>query len=414
MLRPQHAAFAAVLVAIAAPAFAEPLTLETAIARTLAAAPEAAANTARVEALTAARRQAGVKPNPAVELVADNFAGTGNYRLLDATELSATYAQTIERGGKRAARVALAEREIGVAEAESLAQRLDIVARVQRAHVETLAAEAAIETAAERLRLARALASEVDRRVKAARDPIFAGSRAATRVAEARVDLELAEHVRDAALVRLTALWGGTPAQYTLSTADFFRFDRGRGVAGDPAMADLGVYEARAARAEAAVAIERARRVQDPVVRGGFRFLRPADDLAVVAGISIPLTRNDTNRANVDRALAESRRAAADIEVARVARVRELRLAEEKVEEARHEAEAVRDRVVPVAERTLAEVRAGYARGGFAYLDVAEAANALAAARARLVAATTQYQSAGVDLDRLTGRFIALVQEEAR
>jgi cobalt-zinc-cadmium efflux system outer membrane protein len=66
---------------------------------------------------------------------------------------------------------------------------------------------------------------------------------------------------------------------------------------------------------------------------------------------------------------------------------------------------------VPGAERTLAEVRAGYNRGGFTFLDVSTAQTALHEARARMVRAATRHHEARVDLDRLTGRFATLVQE---
>jgi len=71
---------------------------------------------------------------------------------------------------------------------------------------------------------------------------------------------------------------------------------------------------------------------------------------------------------------------------------------------------AIRDLVVPGARKTLAEVRAGYARGGFSFLDVSTAQRELAAAHTRLVEAATRYHQAGVELDRLTGRFLPLVQ----
>jgi cobalt-zinc-cadmium efflux system outer membrane protein len=329
---------------------------------------------------------------------------------LDTLNLTGTYAQPIERGGKREARVSLATSEIGVAEAELVLARLDIAARVQRAYVEAVATEAEIAVATEKLRGAESLALEVDRRVKAARDPIFAGTRAATRVAEAKVDLELAIHARDAAVERLAALWSGAPDGLTVSTADFLHFDEA-GKPFDAAPPEAAVVAARVQRAEAALAVEQSRRVQDITWRGGVRYLRPGDELALIGGFSIPLGRNDTNRDNIARAEAERRRVEADAEVAAAQRRRDLALADEKVHEAALEAVAIRDRVIPGAEKTLAQVREGYARGGFSYIDVAEAQTALAAARARLVRAARAHKEAGVELDRLTGRFANLTNE---
>ena len=394
---------------------AETLTLEGAVSRALSAAPEFEANAARIDALRAARSQAGVRPNPTIDVVGENVVGTGPYQFLGGAEITASYAQTIERGGKRQARVTLVEREIGVAEAETLVQRLDIAQRVQTAYVEAVTEQALIEVSEERLRLAKALQAEVNRRVREARDPLFAGTRAATRVEEAEVDLELATHARDAALTRLTALWGGTPAGLTLSTEEFFDLGDRMAISGQPAAADLAVYEARVRRAEAAIAVEQARRVQDPTVRGGVRYLNQTGDLAILGGISIPLARYDTNRANIDRAVAERRRAEAEIEVARLARLRELRLAEEKVEEARHEADALLQRVFPGALKTLEQVREGFARGGFRHVDIDEAQTRLGAVRERIVRAIAEYHEARVELDRLTGRFAGpLLNEEVR
>lgn len=391
------------------------LTLDTAIKRTIAASPEAAANAARLDALTAARTQAGVRLNPSVELFGENFAGTGSYNLLNRTEITASYAQTIERGRKRELRVRLAESEIGIAEAEAIVQRLDIVQRVQAAYVEAITAEAMIKVVTERVDLAKSLQREVKRRVDEARDPLFAGTRAATRVAEAQVDLELAVHARDAALTRLAALWGGSATGLSVSTEEFYRLDHAVASSGSTAAADLAVSEARVRRAEAAIAVEQSRRIQDPTVRGGLRYFNDSKNLAFVGGVSIPLARFDTNRAGVARATAEARRAEAEIEVARVTRLRELRLAQEKVEEARHEAEAIMERVLPGAQKTLAQVREGFARGGFRHVDIDDAQTALTLVHARLVRATAEYHEARVQLDRLTGRFAGpLPQEDIR
>ncbi|PTQ12707.1 outer membrane efflux protein [Sphingomonas oleivorans] len=402
---------AALIVAACLPsaAFAAPLTLQDAISRTLGAAPQAASAAARNDALVAARAAADTRPSASIDALAENL-GVGGKDLNDQIQVGAVYSQRIERGGKRAARVALADGEIRVARAEAVVQRLEIAATVQRLFVEVEAAQVALGNARERVAIAEALAREVGRRVSAARDPLFAGTRAQTQLAEAKVDLELAIHAHDAALTRLIALWGGTPNGLQVATDNFLRFDRPV-TEPRPSAPDLAVYEARAARADAAITLERARAVQDPTVSAGPRYLPGTGDVALVAGFSLPLGNRALNRANVARVEAERRQADADMAVERFERTRAIALAAEKVEESRHEAEAIRDRVIPGAERTLAEVRAGYARGGFSFLDVSAAQSALAAARSRLVQAATRYHEAGVELDRLTGRFADTVQE---
>ena len=67
--------------------------------------------------------------------------------------------------------------------------------------------------------------------------------------------------------------------------------------------------------------------------------------------------------------------------------------------------------MLPNAELTLEEVRVGYNRGFFSFVDVSGAQTALANANARMIAAARRYHEARVELDRLTGRFTALAEE---
>lgn len=408
-----HISLRAALVAVALSSSAAargqsaPLTLDQAIARAVAASPRNTAVSARREVLSAARAQADTRPAASVDVLAENL-GVGGPELNRQIQVGATYNMPIERGGKRAARIALVEGDRGVADAEAIVARLDLAEAVQRLFVEVQATTVVAMLADEQLGIARQLQREVQRRVDGARDPLFAGTRAQTQLAEAEVDLEIAEHARDAAMIRLTAMWRGKPIGLKVSAEDFLTFEDGE--ANAPSPADLAIYAARRRRADAAVALERSNARTDPTVSAGPRFIGTGD-FAIVAGVSLPLRNRALNAASIARAQAEQRQIDADLAVERFDRERAIALAAEKVEESRHEAEAVRDRVIPGLVRTLAEVRAGYARGGFSFLDVSTAQTALAASRRRLIDAARRHHEAGVELDRLTGRFLPLVQE---
>ncbi|PJI87952.1 TolC family protein [Sphingomonas koreensis] len=403
---------AALVVAVCLPsaalAQAQPLTVEDAIRRTLAAAPQTASTAARIEAQTAARTAAGLRPQPSIDVQVENFGiPTGN--LYDQFQITGMYSQRIERGGKREARVALADREMDVTRAEAIVTRLDVIAQVQRLYVEVQATEAQIGIAKQRLTLARMVEAEVKRRVASAKDPLFAGMRATTSVSEAKVDLELATHARDAAFKRLTAMWGGTPADLSVPAADFLRFKEEPVGPSAPSPADLAVYTARGARADATVNLQTANAKRDPTLSAGPRFIGTGD-VALVAGVSLPLGGRRLSDARIAEAQAERRRVDADLAVERFTRERAIALLVEKVEETAHEAEAIRDQVIPNADLTLMEVRVGYNRGFFSYTDVSAAQTTLANARARMVDAVRRHHEARVELDRLTGRFTELAQ----
>lgn len=400
------AVYAAVLVSSTS-AYAQTLTLNDAIARAIAASPEGEASTARTDVLIAKRAAADTKPTPSVDILAENF-GIGDSELYRQFQIGALYTQQIERGGKRDARVALADAELEVAAAEAFIRRLDIAATVQRLYVEVQGAEATIGIANERVEIAEQLSREVGRRVSEARDPLFAGTRARTQLAEARIELELAEHARDAAMKRLVVLWGGDAAGISVSRQDFLSFTQiSEGVT--QSAADLAVFEARQRRASADIELQQAGARTDPTIYAGPRYIGTGD-VALVAGVSLPFANRALNQANISRAEAESRQVQADLAVDRYNRRQAIMLAAEKVEETAHEVEAIRDKVVPGAIKTLSEVRAGYNRGGFTFLDVSTAQVALHEARARMVRVAILHHQARVELDRLTGRFAPLLQ----
>jgi cobalt-zinc-cadmium efflux system outer membrane protein len=399
----------ALAICLPSPAWAQAeLTFEEAARLSLAAAPQIAVLAARVDALTASRMAAALKPPPSVEVMVENF-GPPIGDVYDQFQVTGSYSQRIERGGKREARVALADREINVVQAEYLAQRLEIVADVQRHYVRVQAAEATVGLAQRRLEVAQELEREVRRRVASARDPIFAGTRAQTAVAEAEVDLELAIHERDAAMRRLVELWGGSAGQWTVSTSGFLDLAEPAGPF-EPSPVALAVYQARGAREEAAIAVERASAVRDPTFSAGPRIFGNGD-VGLVAGVSIPLGGRRLGEARVLEAQAERRRVDAELAVQRVSLARAIDHAAEQVEEARHEAEAIEEQVLPKAEQTLREVRFGYNRGFFSFADVSAAQTTLLEAAERNVDAARRYHEALVELDRLTGQHADLAGE---
>ena len=399
-----RAALLAATLVWATSASAQTYTLEEAVRTAVANSPQGEATAARLDGLNAARSAADTNPAPTIDGTVENIGTPG----FSQWQIDGTYNQRLERGGKRAARVGLAQGDIAVAEAEALVRRLDLASEVQALYVEAQAAALSLELARSRVEIAETLANEVKRRVDEARDPLFAGTRARTQLAEARVDLGLAEHAFEAALARLALLTGGDPRSIGVVTSGFLEAEEIAITNADLTPVDLAVFQARRERADANYRLQEANSRTDPTVFAGPRLFGNGD-VAVIAGFSLPLPNRALNRANIDRAAAEQRQVEADLAVERFQRRRQIALAAERVEEARHEAEAIQEQVVPGAEQTLREVRAGYNRGGFTFLDVSIAQTALHEARVRFVDALAEYHQAKVDYDRLTGRFIELV-----
>jgi len=377
------------------------LSLAEALARATLADPAAAAGDARRLAAEANLRQAGVRPNPSLGVELENFAGTGAYSLLDRTEATLSYQQSFERGGKREARTARARAEIDIARFRQQVRRLDLLKQVQDAYVEAVAAEAELLIADARLVAAHRSQADIDRRVKSARDPLFAGSRAETTTAQAEIERDQRREAARNARASLARFWSGSP-DFTFNLERFFQAVPPTAV-GEATTADLDLLQAERDVAVANVRIEQARAVTDPILRAGVRYFGEGTNVAMVVGGTIPLRLYDTNQGAVQRAQAERTASEVDIVAARVAREREIARLTARLSVSATESERIRLEVIPPAMRTVEQVRDGFNRGGFQYLDVTEAERALADARARRVAVLRQHHLDQAALDRLTG-----------
>jgi cobalt-zinc-cadmium efflux system outer membrane protein len=404
------ALFAGAALILARPAWAEPLTLAQAIERAVAASPDLLAHGASIDAARAEQTQAQLHPNPTLSVEAENFAGTGGYSLFKQPEITLTYSQPIERGDKRGARIAHAARGVDLVQAQARTTRLDLAQQVQRAFIDVQIAEQLVWIAEQRLGLERAMHQEAVRRVRGYKDPLFVETRADARILQAELAAKEAAAKRASTRALLASYWGGNADGLTIDE-DIEKPDaHAHAVAG----ADAAVRDAAVEQARAQVVVEQSHGVQDYTVSGGARFLRDTNDVAVVAGVSIPLGRFDRNQGNIDRARAERQRLEYQAEADRLARLRRLAALRADADAARIRAEGMMQDVYPKAVKALAQVREGYNRGGFRFSDVQDAADAIIDIQGQWAEAMTRYRDAQSEIDRLTGRFDAAPFAETR
>ncbi|KKC27534.1 TolC family protein [Sphingomonas sp. SRS2] len=387
---------------------AQTLSLSDALSRVAAGDPSVAANAARLRAADAAILQADVRPRDVVGVDAEDFVGTGPYSPVGRSQTTAWYERTLERGGKREARVGAARSEVGVTVERNRLRMLDLLAQVQAAWVDALAAEATIPIAEQRLAAAQLVETETGRRVGRALDPLFAGERARTAVAQARIALDQARENARIARASLAAFWGGT-ADYSLDPSSFGFAEAGAGA--PESSPDLALLTAERDAAGARVRLAETGNFSDPTGRVGVRHFGQGNDVAIMVGASIPLGSRTANRGNVARANAEAQAAEAEIAVTRVQVRREIdRLIAERATLATEIVRIERE-VLPSAERAVVLVGDGFARGGtaFTFLEANQAQQAVVDARSRRVELLRRFHLNGARLDRLTGRHASLL-----
>jgi cobalt-zinc-cadmium efflux system outer membrane protein len=383
------------------------LTLNEALSLAAAADPARPGVDARLRAVDASVRQADVRPNPTVGLMVENLPTLGGGDILNRTETTLSYEQRLERGGDRPARTALARSEGALALARARIAQLDRLELVQRAWTDVLAAEANLEIARERLMLAERFQTEVQRRVDAARDPLFAGARAEAELAQAQIDFDQSEIALRTAKINLARFWMGR-SDFSLGASVFEDTSAARVAAGEAAQADLDLFLAQRAIADAQLQVEEARAVPDPTVSVGVRHIWD-NELSLVFGGSIPLQRYDRNQGAIELARANGTVAQADLTAFQVETEREIARLQVQLVARATEARRITDETLPQAERAVVLVREGFGRGGFTYNDVIAAQTALLQVKARRVAVLQAFHNDRARLDRLTGAHAALL-----
>ena len=159
-------------------AFATVRSVDEAIAMALAQSPVLRAADERRGARRGDRIQAGLLPNPEVAVDGENLAGSGPYRGARALETTVGVAQRLELGGKRSARVDVADAGTVLAERDYQAARLDLVRNVSVAYAETVFARRATEIATELLRVADDVLRIVSERVTGGKEQLIQARKA--------------------------------------------------------------------------------------------------------------------------------------------------------------------------------------------------------------------------------------------
>jgi len=390
----------ALAIAVAAPAGAQVpdhrLTFEDAMARALRAAPQMDAARAGHDAARALQRQALARPNPSVR-----------FDLEPASELTWSLEQQLELGGKRGARARAAAADAEAARHVVVTESLTVRAAVRWRYAAAQAARAATQLATESTRLAAEIAATVSNKVRSGATPASDAQRAQVEVETARLAESIAAIDAEIATARLLALWG-EPASGIL---EFDPIPDSLPPVPEPTeieirlarAPDLGTLAARAEAADRRVELARALRVPDLDLEAGVRTARASGDAGLVAGAAIPLPLFDRSAGLVAAASAERARAAAELAAA----TRERRLAVAEALGAMRRARALRTSsttgVLPAARRAYDEIRLGYERGRFGYIDVLESRRAVVLAERGAIEGYLAHTAALADLEAMIG-----------
>lgn len=381
------------------------LTIDEAVVLAGGSAPAAEAASAEVDAAKAARRVAGLRPNPAIAVEVENFVGTGPYNGINGADATVSLAIPLELGGKRPARIAVADAQARRALVAQAIAQADIRQQVSELYIEAVAGEVRLAIAEDQFRIATDTARAAAIRVQAGRASPLEQERAEVARLKAEAGVDQTRRLAEAARVNLARRVGrptlgpldmtvlGAPAATVMGPP------RPASAAGTLALA---AAEADLDTADAGVRLAAAQRVPDLTVGPGVRRLEATNDVAAVFTISMPLPLFNNGRAAVDQANAMRRRA--DAQRRMTALDVEQQITDAEVEAA-NAAAAARNASGPALSSAMEAARIariGYREGKFGQLELLDAERTLTEMRVASIEALVSYQLAKARLERLT------------
>jgi cobalt-zinc-cadmium efflux system outer membrane protein len=384
------------------------IALRDALSLALQYNPELAAFSIEVRVAEARTLQAGLRPNPEVNIEVENFAGSGTLRSFDGAETTFQIGQLIELAGKRPKRARVASLERDLAGWDYEAKRADVLAETSKSFVDVLAGQERLTLTQELLRLAEQTFDAVSARVKAGKVSPVEETKAGVALSNSRIEHARAQRSLEAARKKLVAAWGSGVPAFERAVGPLDRVappppaDRlTQEIRGNP---DIARWATEKEQRRTAAALQDAIRIPDPTLAAGVRHFSESGNSAFVAGASVPLPLFNRNQGGI----LESRRRLAKAETESAAAEAKVRTAladtYQALSTAVSEIDALKTTVLPGAQSAFEAASEGYRQGKFGYLDILDAQRTLFEARGQYVSALATYHKALADLDRAIGR----------
>ncbi len=415
-IRNDTSARSAAAVVASAPPIEEPpdvvdptaaLTLPAATALALLRSPELSQFAWQIRAEEARTLQTGLRRNPEVRLLVEDVLGTGRFEGAREAQVTLELAQTIELGGKRAARIGVASATERVAAQDYEVKRVEVATEVARRFIRVLAAQEIVALADTNERLAGNTVTAVGRRVEASAESPLASSKARVELARSHIAAEHAHRELTAARRELAATWADDDPRFARVDGPLFR---------RAAVPDYAALTSRLESApeiarqlserrlrEAEIRLAETRRIPDLTLQGGIRRLEGPGDESFLFGVSAPLPVSDRGQG----ALAEARAMVAKSEAARRSTAVRLRTfvftAHQELLHAAMALDSLDREILPESRNALALARRGFDEGRFSYLELVDAQRTLVAVERERITTAESYHQLVLEVERVLG-----------
>jgi len=393
------------------------ITLRQALTLAMLRSPDLASVAWSVRVAEAEQLQAGAGPNPELEAEIEEFGGTGDTAGVDSAEASVKLSQLVELGNKRRKRVALAAAEQKLAGWDYEATRLAVLTEVATRFVDVLAMQEKEALVRENLALATQTRVAVARLVDAGKVRPSESTSADVAVALGDIQLKRATRLLQAARAALSATWGSATPRFESVAGQLREMQPVPPLAKLTGLLDQGAGLARwdheLDRLRAAVELAKARGVPDLTVGAGYKYLGENNDQAFIVSLGIPMPLFDKNQGGIRKARFALVKGQVDRKAATVKAHTALAEAYQQLAATHGEAAALRDVVLPGANKAYDTSLKLFEQGKTTYLTVLDAQKTLTEARERYLDSLAAYHRGVAEIEGMIGQPLPSVDAEA-
>lgn len=382
------------------------LSLRDAIALALMHNPSLMVYGWEIRAAKARMLQAGLRPNPELEVELESLAGSGPFAGTGAMETTVALSQVVELGGDRAARIHAARAARDLAGWDYESQRLNVLTDTTRRYVAVLAAQRRLELAKETLGLVNQTFATISRQTDAGEASPLERTRFSVQVATATAARAQAARQLAGARQRLAACWGQTAAIFGPLTGRLSE------ISPLPPLSQLtdlleqnpqlARYAALLAHARAQTHLARAQASPDLKLGVGVQYFNDSDDLAAVIRASVPLPLFDRKQGDILAGRIQGVQAQQKWEVTRLELHTELAAQYQEAAGAYEQAVTLRDEILPAARAAFEGVQTAFRRGEVSLVNVLDAQRTLIDSENEYVDALAEYHREVAMLEGLT------------
>jgi cobalt-zinc-cadmium efflux system outer membrane protein len=384
------------------------LTLRQALALTLMKNPELQMFSLEIRAAQARQLQAGLWPNPLLDVEVEDIGGSGESKRFDGAETTIQLKQLLELSRKSQKRRKVAAYNSTLAEWDLESKKLDIYTEVTKSFIDLLFIQKKRELSNELINNSQEIVATVEKRVKSGKDSPLELSKAKIMLAKSKIQHNeiLKQHRYKKAA--LASYWGSEDAKYENVVGQFDNLTAA------PAMSelrnllknnpDIGRWVIEIQKRNAEYRLARAKSIPDITLKGGAKFFNSDDSSALVFGLSIPLTVSDRNQGGRMEAIEQISKATVQKRAVYLAAWKELNRLYANLENARTKATILKTEILQAAGEILRGSKISYKMGKMNYLDLLDSQKTYFAAKNDYIDAVAEYHLTKTELDRIIGK----------